>query len=131
MKETKEFERALVHARSVERMYVLTLKVDEDHEKISLAGVGGECPASFDMQNGGALLGRACVEEIEGSADVISLIDGVIHGPIEEITFNTRGTLIRSKFRFNDGTRIAWGRVLFTRGRRTEVVRYPPYPRRA
>lgn len=80
---------------------------------------------------GPCLLGQACVEEIEDSADVISLIDGVMNGATEEITFNSRGTLIRSKLRFNDGTGIVWGRVLFTRGRRTEVVRYPPYPRRA
>lgn len=131
MKETKEFEQVRVHARSLESLYVVTFKVDGDRQKISLAGVGDECPASFDMLNGGALPGQACVEEIEDSADVISLIDGVMNGATEEITFNSHGTLIRSKLRFNDGTGIVWGRVLLARGRRTEVVRYPPYPRRA
>lgn len=56
MKETKDFEQVRVHARSLESIYVVTLKVDEDSEEISLAGVGGECPASFDMLNGGPSL---------------------------------------------------------------------------
>lgn len=132
MNGVKTFERVRDHARKVERMYLVTVMVDEAREEVSIGATGGERPATLDMRNMGGVLGRACNVEIENSDDAISLIDGVMNGATEELTFDPRGTLIRSKFLFSDGTRIVWGRILFTRGRgRTEVIDYPPYVRRS
>lgn len=130
MNEAAAFERVRDHARKLESLYLVTVLVDEVREEVSIEGVAGECPVALDLLNMGAIVGRACVTEIEDWGDAISLIDGATNGATEKLAFGVNETLKRSLILFSDGGKIVWGRILFGRVRRTEVIHYIPYMRR-